>query len=822
MKKIKKKEKAEFTISGPTNARHQLHVDQEYNWSGAQQNPEDAFQIVEKIGQGAYAIVHKAVHKETNWVVALKVVDMKFSHKDETKEEIRREIDVLRKCNHNNIVRYYGCFFTKSALCILMDYCEIGSVQDLMKVCDITLTEEHIATILYIVVNGMIYLHAQGIIHRDVKSANILLNIKGEPKLADFGVSAIGQAGKEARTRSIVGTPLFMAPEVLEGDDYDFKSDIWSLGITALEMAERNPPRSDIPLMKAITTIASEAPPTLKEPDKWGKDFNDFIACCLRKTPEKRWKTEHLLYHPFLQKGAEARARSQQDLLTKYKAYQQEKEDRERAEKEGTVADDKDKEDKDEKEKKDPSKPKDKKDDEKDKEPTPDQLDAKKLAKLEELRRQLRSAEETVLSLKSKIAKTERKLKNPNLKKVKDTPKDKHTRIVELEALLEKEKAEKTALMQDWKREKEEKSMLLKDLQTHIATVSSENYELKMKVKEIELRNSSTRPIDEPPDSPPAQPSRPRTPRKGSSAKDIISPRPTSPKKSKRKDDKKVDPKDDKKIGSRRQDQRVSKKKLSEDMDVPALDLGRRLHASGELNGVSSPRSEPSTSPPSAAVAGEKRVTLVDSSEHRERASSSPAPTATATATAETCVEPTAPIPIASAQSPDQHAPLSPSSPAPLSPTVSRLAFSAPSPLDQSVSLPAISTFIPPPVGVASGPMTVSLGSSPSPGPVPSNSSPPSSSSSSSPSSSPSVAPLVTSGSTTNVPTAAPSEPPDRPSGGPPPRPPRTPSSLINRPGVSPRGSGLNRSDQDMKTPPLRPARPPPSPAANPSANGQS
>eukprot|EP01103_Thecamoeba_quadrilineata_P013242 TRINITY_DN3615_c0_g1_i4.p1 TRINITY_DN3615_c0_g1~~TRINITY_DN3615_c0_g1_i4.p1 ORF type:complete len:675 (-),score=119.74 TRINITY_DN3615_c0_g1_i4:70-2094(-) len=224
-----------------------------------------------------------------------------FSKKseEEAKASIMKEINVLRKCNHQNIVRYYGCFFAEGALWILMDFCEMGSLADLRKEKGVVLTESQIVVILHQVTKGLHYLHEQGIMHRDIKTGNVLLTAEG-PKLADFGVSDISLQGKpkEKTNNTLVGTPLFMAPEVLEGQTYEFKSDIWSLGITIIEIADGDPPHSDQPLMKALRLITEQPSPTFKNPALWSPALSDFLSSCLSFQRNSRSSAEQLLSHP--------------------------------------------------------------------------------------------------------------------------------------------------------------------------------------------------------------------------------------------------------------------------------------------------------------------------------------------------------------------------------------------------------------------------------------------------------------------------------------------------------------------------------------------
>jgi len=183
-----------------------------------------------------------------------------------------------------------------------MEYCGAGSVCDIMKICDKTLTEDQISVVCKDVLNGLSYLHSLRKIHRDIKAGNILLNSKGASKLADFGVS--GQLSDTmAKRQTVIGTPFWMAPEVIQEVGYDVKADIWSLGITCIEMAESKPPYSNVHPMRAIFMIPSRAPPRLTEPEKWSIEFNDFVGKCLTKNPDQRPSAHDLLVHPFIQKS---------------------------------------------------------------------------------------------------------------------------------------------------------------------------------------------------------------------------------------------------------------------------------------------------------------------------------------------------------------------------------------------------------------------------------------------------------------------------------------------------------------------------------------
>eukprot|EP01099_Mayorella_cantabrigiensis_P002650 TRINITY_DN2156_c0_g1_i1.p1 TRINITY_DN2156_c0_g1~~TRINITY_DN2156_c0_g1_i1.p1 ORF type:complete len:260 (-),score=59.11 TRINITY_DN2156_c0_g1_i1:140-919(-) len=183
-----------------------------------------------------------------------------------------------------------------------MEYCSGGSILDLIKICKLKLTEEEISAIVYSVVSGLSYLHSQKILHRDIKAGNILLSSDGVAKLADFGVSA-ALTSTMARANTVIGSPYWMPPEVIMGSPYDNRVDVWSLGITTLEMAEGSPPLSHVPFTTVLFVIPKSKAPRPKQPELWSAEFNDFIEKCLQKEPADRASTQQLLQHPFVLKG---------------------------------------------------------------------------------------------------------------------------------------------------------------------------------------------------------------------------------------------------------------------------------------------------------------------------------------------------------------------------------------------------------------------------------------------------------------------------------------------------------------------------------------
>ncbi|XP_078514166.1 mitogen-activated protein kinase kinase kinase kinase 4 isoform X3 [Lissotriton helveticus] len=270
-------------------------------------DPAGIFELVEVVGNGTYGQVYKGRHVKTGQLAAIKVMDVT----EDEEEEIKLEINMLKKYSHHrNIATYYGAFIKKSPpghddqLWLVMEFCGAGSITDLVKnTKGNTLKEDWIAYISREILRGLQHLHAHHVIHRDIKGQNVLLTENAEVKLVDFGVSA--QLDRTVgRRNTFIGTPYWMAPEVIACDEnpdatYDYRSDLWSCGITAIEMAEGAPPLCDMHPMRALFLIPRNPPPRLKS-KKWSKKFFSFIEGCLVKNYTQRPPTEQLLKHPFI------------------------------------------------------------------------------------------------------------------------------------------------------------------------------------------------------------------------------------------------------------------------------------------------------------------------------------------------------------------------------------------------------------------------------------------------------------------------------------------------------------------------------------------
>lgn len=228
--------------------------------------------------------------------MAVKVLELQ---EDEDTKELEKEIAILEQCHSPYIVSYKGTFKKDGKIWIVMEYCGGGSVCDLMAICDKLLDEDQIACIMKMSLLGLDYLHGLKIIHRDIKSGNILMTATGDCKLADFGVSA-ELTNTMSKRKTVIGTPYWMAPEVLQSADYDGKADIWSLAITAIELGAGEPPHASIHPMRAIFIIPNSEPPTMPNPSEWSADFNNFLKICLVKNPANRPSAKQLLSHPFI------------------------------------------------------------------------------------------------------------------------------------------------------------------------------------------------------------------------------------------------------------------------------------------------------------------------------------------------------------------------------------------------------------------------------------------------------------------------------------------------------------------------------------------
>ncbi|KAM4669657.1 STE20-like serine/threonine-protein kinase isoform 2-T3 [Amazona ochrocephala] len=283
-----------FKLGGEKKKKQYEHVKRDLN-------PEEFWEIIGELGDGAFGKVFKAQNKETKVLAAAKVIDTKS---EEELEDYMVEIDILASCDHPNIVKLLDAFYYENNLWILIEFCAGGAVDAVMLELERPLTEPQIKVVCRQTLEALNYLHENKIIHRDLKAGNILFTLDGDIKLADFGVSAKNTRTIQRRD-SFIGTPYWMAPEVVmcetsKDRPYDYKADIWSLGITLIEMAQIEPPHHELNPMRVLLKIAKSDPPTLAQPSKWSSDFKDFLKKCLEKNVDARWSATQLLQHPFV------------------------------------------------------------------------------------------------------------------------------------------------------------------------------------------------------------------------------------------------------------------------------------------------------------------------------------------------------------------------------------------------------------------------------------------------------------------------------------------------------------------------------------------
>ncbi|XP_071360814.1 STE20-like serine/threonine-protein kinase [Trachinotus anak] len=265
------------------------------------ENPEEIWDIIGELGDGAFGKVYKAQNKQTGILAAAKVIDTKT---EEELEDYMVEIDILASCDHQHIVKLLDAFYYDSKLWILIEFCAGGAVDAVMLELERPLTEPQIRVVCKQTLQALVYLHDNKIIHRDLKAGNILFTLDGDVKLADFGVSAKNTKTLQRRD-SFIGTPYWMAPEVVmcetsKDRPYDYKADIWSLGVTLIELAQIEPPNHEMNPMRVLLKIAKSDPPTLMQPSRWSPEFSDFLKRCLDKNVDNRWNATQLLQHSFV------------------------------------------------------------------------------------------------------------------------------------------------------------------------------------------------------------------------------------------------------------------------------------------------------------------------------------------------------------------------------------------------------------------------------------------------------------------------------------------------------------------------------------------
>mmetsp|Transcript_3239 Transcript_3239/g.5031 ORF Transcript_3239/g.5031 Transcript_3239/m.5031 type:complete len:553 (+) Transcript_3239:87-1745(+) len=258
-------------------------------------DPHDKYDLVELLGEGSYGAVYKAINKQNNDAeCAIKILPA-----EEDMSKLEAEIEFLKKMGSPYVVSFVEGYNFEGELWIVMEYCAGGSMSDIYEATNRVLKEAELRSITAYCVLGLHHLHSHRSIHRDVKAGNVLLASDGTAKLADFGVSAELTNTMQKR-KTMIGTPFWMAPEVIQETSYDGRADIWSLGITLIELCEGQPPHYNVHPMRAIFMIPMKPAPKLKEPSKWSAEMENFLSRCLQKNPDERATSEELLQHPWI------------------------------------------------------------------------------------------------------------------------------------------------------------------------------------------------------------------------------------------------------------------------------------------------------------------------------------------------------------------------------------------------------------------------------------------------------------------------------------------------------------------------------------------
>ena len=305
-------------------------------------NPEDLFTLLYQIGTGGFGKVYKAMHNQTSQIFAVKIIDYTKDLKSNKKsisfnyQSIQLETDAMRAIQKNDyIVKYYGSYYSRKSntVWLILEYCACGSAVDLMLAMDRTLSEIEVSTIIEQILKGLINIHKINLIHRDVKGSNILLSEDGTAKLGDFGVG-VQLTDEEYRT-SKKGSPYWMSPQVILNEKYDTKTDIWSLGITCVELVEGEPPNGDLKPMKVMEKIACN-PPKVEDiinVDEHTDEFTDFVRLCLEIDPSERPTAAQLIKHPFITKLAQGKkylAELIKKNIDKVEEYRREEEEKDK------------------------------------------------------------------------------------------------------------------------------------------------------------------------------------------------------------------------------------------------------------------------------------------------------------------------------------------------------------------------------------------------------------------------------------------------------------------------------------------------------------
>lgn len=292
-------------ISGPLEVRHVLHIDKNLNWEFDEStDANSAFVKKREIGKGGFGTVCELEHVESGSIFAGKVISPEVLNRS-TKESLMHEIALMRQIRTPFTISYYGSVLYENSVMLMMEYCDRGSLRDCMDFLRVRLNENQVKIVMHDLLMGISLLHKKyQIIHRDIKAANILLTRDGKLRVTDFGVSKQFDVGKTVNTCSVIGTPYWMAPEVVFGMKYSYPADIWSVGATAVELIEGLPPYGEYSIMKAIVEIGKVGFAGFRKGTRVSRKMKDFVLKCLVKDVKVRATPEELLRHPFL-KGVE-------------------------------------------------------------------------------------------------------------------------------------------------------------------------------------------------------------------------------------------------------------------------------------------------------------------------------------------------------------------------------------------------------------------------------------------------------------------------------------------------------------------------------------
>ncbi|OHT04611.1 hypothetical protein TRFO_27815 [Tritrichomonas foetus] len=291
-------------ISEPLEVVRAVHVDSNLEWEfDPSVDPTTIFAKLRVIGKGGFGTVAQIIHRPSNKILAGKLINEKLLDSDKSKNELKNEIDLLRLVDSPYTVHYYGSVPLEGSLMILMEYCDRGSLRDILDARQQVLSEDQISIVMHDMLKGLELIHNDHhIVHRDIKAANILLTSNGEIKIADFGVSRKFDTGNY-QTMTFVGTPYWMAPEVISGVSYSYPADIWSVGITAVELCEGAPPYAEYAPTKAMIEIAIKGFPGYRFSSMHSAEICDFISHCVQSDPNDRWTIGQLLEHPFIKRA---------------------------------------------------------------------------------------------------------------------------------------------------------------------------------------------------------------------------------------------------------------------------------------------------------------------------------------------------------------------------------------------------------------------------------------------------------------------------------------------------------------------------------------